>query len=97
MTDPYTAPGLTPGHLGAPVLEPEGTAGHERGVLAEAVAGASGGCEADPFDRVEDDETEDGRGQLGVLGLGQLLNRCFQEEARKVSAGGFRGFFDDFP
>ncbi|MFF0296378.1 endolytic transglycosylase MltG [Kitasatospora sp. NPDC004615] len=24
MTDPYTAPGLTPGHLGAPVLEPEG-------------------------------------------------------------------------
>ncbi|MER5863605.1 endolytic transglycosylase MltG [Kitasatospora sp. NPDC002040] len=24
MTDPYTAPGLTPGHLGAPVAEPEG-------------------------------------------------------------------------
>ncbi|RKE18031.1 endolytic transglycosylase MltG [Streptomyces sp. TLI_171] len=24
MTDPYTAPGLTPGHLGAPVVEPEG-------------------------------------------------------------------------
>ncbi len=23
MTDPYTAPGLTPGHLGAPVAEPE--------------------------------------------------------------------------
>ncbi|GAA2142020.1 hypothetical protein GCM10009760_26770 [Kitasatospora kazusensis] len=24
MTDPYTTPGLTPGHLGAPVAEPEG-------------------------------------------------------------------------
>ncbi|MEV4561255.1 endolytic transglycosylase MltG [Kitasatospora sp. NPDC049285] len=24
MTDPYTAPGLTPGHLGAPPVEPEG-------------------------------------------------------------------------
>ncbi|MGW4646426.1 endolytic transglycosylase MltG [Kitasatospora sp. NPDC004289] len=24
MTDPYSAPGLTPGHLGAPVVEPEG-------------------------------------------------------------------------
>lgn len=26
MTDPYTAPGLTPGHLGAPVVEPDGSA-----------------------------------------------------------------------
>ncbi|MFI5531191.1 endolytic transglycosylase MltG [Kitasatospora sp. NPDC051853] len=26
MTDPYSTPGLTPGHLGAPVVEPEGRA-----------------------------------------------------------------------
>jgi len=64
-----------------PVLEAEGTAGHERGVLTEAVAGARSRCETDPFDRVEDDETEDGGGQLRVLGLGQLLNRRFQEES----------------
>ena len=62
-----------------PVLEAEGAAGDERGVLAEAVAGAGGRREADPLDGVEHDQAEHGRGELGVLGLRELLDRRVEE------------------
>ena len=90
--------GLAPRHDEAdPVLEAEGAAGHQRGVLAEAVAGAGGWREADPFDRVEHDQAEDGRGQLGVLGLGELLDRRVEEQAGQVPPGGLRRLVDHLP
>ena len=79
---PWPRPGRPPGWI--PSLEAEGAAGDQRGVLAEAVAGAGGRGEPDPLHRVEHDQAEHGRGQLRVLGLGQLLDRG-------VRAGGATG------
>ena len=63
-----------------PVLEAEGTAGHESGVLAETVPGARCRRESGPFHGVEHHEAEDRGRQLGVLRLGELLNRRFEEQ-----------------
>ena len=49
-----------------PSLEGHGPAGHQGGVLAQAVAGAGGGGEAEALDGVEDDQAQDEGGQLGV-------------------------------
>ena len=90
--------GLAPrDHEPDPVLEAEGAAGDERGVLAQAVAGAGGRREADPLDRVEHDQAEHGGGQLGVLGLGQLLDRGVEQEVRQVAVGGGRRLLDHLP
>ncbi len=80
-----------------PVVEPESAAGHQRGVLAEAVAGTGGRREPDALDGVEDDQAEHGGGQLGVLGLGQLLDRRLQQQVGQVAIRGRRSFFDDLP
>jgi hypothetical protein len=70
-----------------PVLEGERAAGHQCGVLAQAVAGAGGGGEAEALHRIEDDQAEHGGGQLGVLGPGQLLNGRLEQEVGQVAAG----------
>ena len=81
--------GFAPRHHEAdPVLESERAARHQRGVLAEAVPGAGGRRQADPFHGVQDDETEHSRRQLRVLRLGQLLNGRLQEELGQIAVGG---------
>ena len=80
-----------------PVLEGQGAAGHQRGVLAQAVAGAGGGGEAEALHRIEDDQAEHGGGQLGVLGPGQLLNRRLEQEVGQVAPGGLRCLPDELP
>ncbi len=69
----------------------------KRGVLAQAVPGAGGGGEAQPFNGVEHDEAEHRGRQLGVLGAGELLDRRLQQEVRQVPSGRFRRFLDELP
>ena len=90
--------GLAAGHDELdPVLEAQGAAGHECGVLAQAVPGAGRRCESDALHRIEDDQAEHRGGQLGVLGPGQLLNGRVQQEVGQVAAGGLGCLFDDLP
>ena len=80
-----------------PVIEAQGTAGDERGVLAQAVAGAGRRRQSDALDRVEDDQAQHCRGQLGVLRLGELFNGRVQQQVREVAVSGGRCLLDDFP
>ena len=66
--------GLAPlDHEPHALVEAEGAAGGQGGVLAQAVARAHGGLDADALDGVEDDEAEHERGQLGVGAEGELV------------------------
>src|ERR1700727_318154 len=49
-------------------------------------AQAAGG-QADPLDSVEHHQTEHGGGELGVLGLRQLLDRGFEEQLGQIPVG----------
>ncbi len=90
--------GLAPlDHEAHALLEAEGAAGDEGGVLAQAVARAQGGLDADALDGVEDDEAEDERGQLGVGAEGELVLVDVEREAGHVAPGHRRGLFDDLP
>ncbi len=80
-----------------PSSKPRDPLATERGVLAEAVAGAGGRREPDALDGIEHDEAEDGGGQLGVLGLRQLLDGSVEQQVGQIAVGGIRGFLDDFP
>ena len=79
------------------VVEAQRPAGDEGGVLAQAVAGAGRRCEPDALDGVEHHQAEHGCGQLGVLGLGELLNRGPEQQPGQVAAGRGRCLLDDFP
>ena len=73
--------GIAPGHHEADaVLEGQCPAGHQGGVLAQAVAGTGGRGETDPLDGIEDDQAEHRRGQLGVGRLGELLHLGMEEK-----------------
>ena len=79
------------------MLEGQCPAGHQGGVLAQAVAGTGGRGEADPLDGIEDDQAEHRGGQLGVGRLGELLHRGTEEEVRQIAIGRRGGLFDHFP
>ena len=79
------------------VLEAEGPAGGQGAVLPDRVAGDSGGLDAQPLDGVDDEQAEGEGGELGVSGLGQLLERGVEQEVGDVPAGGLRGVVDDLP
>jgi hypothetical protein len=80
-----------------PVLEGQGARGHQGGVLAQTVPGTGGRGEADALDRIEDDQAEDQRGHLRVLGPRELLNGRMEEEMSQVTIGGRRRLVDHFP
>ena len=90
--------GLAPGddQLNA-VVEAQRSAGHQGGVLAQAVAGAGGRGQPDPLHRIEHDQAEHGGRQLGVLGLGELFDRRVEEEVGQVAVGRSRCLLHDFP
>jgi hypothetical protein len=69
------------------ILVVEGAGGDERRVLAEAVAGADAGLEADTLGTVENDEAEDERGHLGVVGLLERVLVGFAQQLGDVAAG----------
>ena len=59
----------------------------ERGVLAEAVAGAEARLDAEPLDGVEDHQARDERGELGVAGVLQLVGVGVEQQAGDVALG----------
>ena len=79
------------------VLETEGAAGDQCGVLAEAVPGTGGRGEADALHCVEHDEAQHRRRQLRVLGLGQFLDRRTEQQPGQITVGGERRLFDHLP
>ena len=79
--------GLAPlDHEPHALLEAEGAAGGQGGVLAQAVARAQPGLDADPLDGVEDDEAQDEGGELGVGAEGELVLVDVEEQAGDVPA-----------
>ena len=56
-----------------------------------------GRLDAQPLDGVGDEQAEGEGGQLGVSGLGQLVEGGIEQEVADVSAGGLRGVVDDLP
>ena len=90
--------GLAPGDdESEPVFEGHGTAGHQAGVLAQAVPGAGRRREAEALDGVEHDQALGEGRQLGVGRRGQLLHGRLDEEVGQVEPGGVTGFADDLP
>ena len=80
--------GLAPlGDEAQALLEAERAAGGQGGVLAQAVAGAQRGLDADALDGVEDDEAEDEGRQLGVGGGGELVLVGVEQQTADVAAG----------
>ena len=69
------------------VFEAERAGGGERRVLAEAVAGAEAGLDAEPLDRVEHHQARHERRQLRVAGVAQLLGVGVQEQAGDIAVG----------
>ena len=84
--------GLAPGHHQAdPVLEGQGAAGHQGGVLAQAVAGAGRRGQAQPLDGVEHHQAEHEGGQLGVAvlvssSMGASSSRCARSRPAAAEA-----------
>src|SRR5690606_2820095 len=71
--------------------------GGEGGVLAEAVAGAEAGLDAEPLDGVEHHQAGDERGELGVARVAQLLGVGVEEELADVPAGHVARLLDELP
>ena len=78
-------------------VEPEGAGGGQRGVLAEAVAGAEAGLEAEPFDGVEHHQARHERRQLGVAGVAKLVGVGVGEQLADVTVGDLAGLLDELP
>jgi hypothetical protein len=85
------------GHQPDAVVVGERAAGRERGVLAEAVASAEAGLDAEPLHRVEDHEAGDERAELRVAGVLQLLGVGVEQQSGDVALGVGRGLFDQLP
>ena len=71
-------------HQAQALLEGQRPAAGERGVLAEAVAGAVVGLDAEALDRVEHHQAGHERGELGVAGVLQLVGVGVEEQAAEV-------------
>jgi hypothetical protein len=84
-------------HEAHAVVEGERPARRQRGVLAEAVAGAEAGFETHPFDGVQHHQTGDERAQLGVARVLELLGVGVEQQAGDVAVGVSRRLFDQFP
>ncbi len=90
--------GLAPfDHQTGPIAEGDGPRGDEGGVLAQAVAGAGGGNEAEAFDGVEDHQTHHQGGQLGVARGRQLLHVGVEEQGGEVAIGDLGGLGGHLP
>ncbi len=86
------------------VVEAEGAGGGERRVLAEAVAGAEAGCDAETLDRVEHHQARHERRQLGIArvlefvgGVLEFVGVGIAEQGADVAAGDVAGLVDQFP
>ena len=69
----------------------------ERGVLAEAVAGAEARLDAEALDGVEHHQAGDERRQLGVAGVAQLVGVGVEEQRGDVAVGDLAGLLDELP
>ena len=69
----------------------------ERGVLAEAVAGAEARLDAEALDRVEHHQAGDERAELGVAGVLQLVGVGVEQQAGDVAVGVRRRLLDELP
>ena len=84
-------------HEPDPVVEAERAGGGERGVLAEAVAGAVAGFDAETLDRVEHHQARHERRQLGIAGVLEFVGVGVAEQGADVAAGDVAGLVDQFP
>ena len=69
----------------------------ERRVLAEAVAGAEAGVDADALDGVEHHQARHERGQLGVAGVLQFVGVGVEQQLADVSSGDLARLVDQLP
>ena len=79
------------------VVERQRAGGGERGVLAEAVAGAEARLDAQALDGVEHHQAGDERRQLRVAGVLQLVGVGVEQQARDVALGDLRCLVDQLP
>ena len=79
------------------LVEARRAGGDERGVLAEAVAGAEHRVEAEALDRVEHHQARHERGELGVAGVLQLVGVGVEQQSRDVTFGDLARFLDELP
>ena len=80
-----------------PSSNPMRPAGGQGAVLADGVAGDAGGLDAQPLDGVDDQQAEGEGGQLGVAGLGELVEGSVEQQAADVPAGGLGRVRDHLP
>ena len=80
-----------------PVVEAECAGGGERCVLAEAVAGAVAGLDAETLDRVEHHQARHERRQLCIAGVLEFVGVRIAEQGADVAAGNVAGLVDQFP
>ena len=78
-------------------VEAESAGCREGGVLAEAVAGAVAGFEAQSLGGVEHDQAGHEGGELGVAGVLQLVGVGVEEEAGDVAFGDLGCLVDELP
>ena len=79
------------------VVEAERAGGRQRGVLAEAVAGAEARLDAEALDGVEHHQARHERRQLGVAGVAQLVGVGVEEQLGDVALGDLAGLLDELP
>lgn len=79
------------------VVETERTRCGERRVLAEAVAGAETGLDAEPLHRVEHHQARHERGELGVARVAEFVGIGVAEQRTDVTTGDVAGLTDEFP
>ena len=80
-----------------PSSKPEGAGGGERGVLAEAVAGAEARLDAETLDRVEHHQARHERGELGVAGVAEFLRIGVAQQLGDVASGHVARLVDQLP
>ena len=79
------------------LLESERPGRRQRGVLAEAVAGAEVGVDAESLDGVEHHQAGDERGELGVAGVSEFVGVGVEQQGADIASGDLAGFVDEFP
>ena len=79
------------------VLEAERAGGRQRRVLAEAVAGAEAGVDAEALDGVEHHQARHERRQLRVAGVLQLVGVGVEQQLADVAPGDLARLVDQLP
>ncbi len=85
------------GHEADAFVEPEGAGGGQRGVLAEAVAGAEAGLDAQALDGVEHHQARHEGRELGIAGVAKLVGVGVGEQLGDVPVGELAGLVDELP